>query len=487
MKLTFKSAIVLLVSSLLANPVSAQLTGRNAHYFEPGSIQALNAEPAVSATGFRPERQSMNRVTDSPLNTDYLPGPAYKSSEVPGINLPDSITSQYGSAGRLFSERLNYNAAGKPVYTYYATAGVPFSAEDFQYDNAGRLTARTGYTYNEINQSYTKYYTDSTAFTNDGYVSLRAYSYLSSSGLWQSGSNQQFTYTFNNQGFIDSAYLLKWNGLDIPQRPYYTSYKALSHSPTGEILKIRNINGIPGRDEYNDTTVINYVSWNRWQAPLPDYGRCDSLSYQPKVAVVGLPYLMYRSEKYDYTPDGGYILTATYNEMNTPGPVAPHSRYIEHYDSHGYMDLNETDTIIANAPVRRYGTQYVNAYDNLGRLIKSEVYNLSNRSSGTSLSATYNFFYFDITGNAALKKAGTLFSASPNPFGNSLYIRLCSSSKAISYTLTDLSGRTLKTAALNAGEEKISINTEDLKPGIYLLSAFSADNVKQTVKVCKAE
>ncbi|MES2389137.1 MAG: T9SS type A sorting domain-containing protein [Bacteroidota bacterium] len=391
---------------------------------------------------------------------------------------PDSavIISNYFT-NNTFYRKYYYTGENKPDFTITSNRiNAGKTKIQNKYDAVGRRVNILTFNLDTLTNEFVLNRTDSTAFNQYGHVTLRRKTYFQDN-TWHT-SDRAYNIYYNTLGRTDSVIIKNELNHTIEIN------KVLQIGINGEIIKMLNVSNDGYSTHPYDSMYVVYNSWKNWVGPLPENGDYDSLHHEYLHRAVAPDYDLQYGQKITYTPDGGFIDIETYNETNNRPDVMPRQRKIVHYDSHHVLDLVSSDTIIFGRLMPRSRYIYSNTYNSLDKLEQSTI--TQNTEFYINGDFDYRFFYKELAGIASTAYK-PIISASPNPFANILDVRINNTPKAVSYTLTDLRGRTLKTAALNAGEEKISINTEDLKPGIYLLSAFSADNVKQTVKVCKPE
>lgn len=333
-------------------------------------------------------------------------------------------------------------------HTHNGTALVLAVKEHMKHDAALRVTdyARRYFTNGTVSSLY-RFTAD---YDNQGRPTTAVMWYDSPSGQWDSVVLRRFSY--NAAGLLtgDSSLNRIGTGVWSPETKHILTYDG-GNKLIGQL-----------------TAGWSSTGWHTWQRHTLTYYPDNKLKDVTQEDEMGGSFVPKSKDSVSYAPGTSFYQTWTISEADGNGNLAPVYRVSKHLNSLNLPDTAYIDVYDAGSWTMQKVAFVYNSYNN-------PDYALLIESNGTA-STRQNFYYEEYeTSSIPNISAGTI-KVFPNPAHTVLNMewRDAGPNRQVSIVLSDLAGRPVHSEELYWKGNTLSIPTNNLLPGMYLLSVTDA-------------
>ncbi|MES2387745.1 MAG: T9SS type A sorting domain-containing protein [Bacteroidota bacterium] len=344
------------------------------------------------------------------------------------------------------------------------------------YDAAGRVTSVVEYLWDFGQSAFRPASKDTTAYDSFGNKTYEAiYSY---DGLtWTPFFENTITNTYNAQGNIQQIVQNANTGFGIN---IINTFNVKEYGTDGRVMKMQVLSDFGGM--FLDSSMVKFSSWHNWVNPLPDFSQPDTIITQ--TYFMG-SWFDIQKDKYEYGSNES--VTETTYELNDSREMAANWQSVTEYDALGNVTLSREDSIHADGSRLLIAhEEHVNRYNAENKLYQTVI--LREFPGGAPLDSVQRFTYGkpeELTAITPHELQGQV-KAFPNPFNDKLEIALPAGYYEADYSVSDLSGRIITNGKLAASGNSVTLNTELLNAGFYMLSIKTGNKATQVIKVSKA-
>ena len=394
------------------------------------------------------------------------------------------------------------------VFSHEWTADNGWLMEDslsFVYDQNGKKTEMVEY-YGDspFTGVWTSYSKVLYSYNNNGDVATMIY-LTDNSGTPDTSNKETYTYDGNhkqtlvlsqsyNNGWKNTIqYFNDYDGNGNLIAEYYKTWDSINSTWISNFTKITYT--YDGNNHLTDKTTVNWDNINSVYKNLSKYIYTNSGNGKPLLTLHQMwngVNAWYDLDKDSSIYDGNNKLIENYHRYRHQGGA-----------DHWGMQYKETHTYTSSGKINTYLSQYwdttllvftnkdggmiTSSYDNNDNITQVVSQNWDTLNSNWGHIGLETKYYYSTANSNAVQNisANNNMKTYPNPFINAVSIEIPESLSNASVSIYDLTGREIVKQNTSVAEgNKLTINTENFLPGVYLLQ-FNNGGTQSVQKITK--
>ncbi len=349
----------------------------------------------------------------------------------------------------------------KTEMALWGNAWVPIDRTEFEYDDKNRVVAQFESTWNQADNSYSKYRNKQTEYSNNGTSILEITKEFDAiSGSWKNALKKESL--FSKSGLLLESTIMRFDSTwiwDSTDKLYYDSRNNL----------IKDSSTWYNQNITNNSISMNYYFYNSNDSLVTEYSLMEWR--------IGTKLDTFDRRTYDYYPTlkKNYMWLSTYSQ----GGWLPLTTTLLEYNENGRLELvEEKGGHYSGGDIRKLYSY------NKNNFLEKIIYQNWNDSLSVWVNHRRDLYYYDSSVNIENSIKNNHLALFPNPVNNVLNVKLNDAANG-NWSLYSSQGLELNSGVFYNQTELISIDVDYLVPGTYYFKIEEEERQVKTLSFIK--